>query len=146
MKTIFASSAAEGFAYRLSEKRYAAVHIKNANQAETKALENIGVTIGPDGTVERPAQEINFGIVTRMPNPRGAGVMTFIALDGTFATKQMASALTDESQLRAVFAQMGWRLDRPVPLSFEMMFLVRLWPGGFDDEGSEAKLLCGRSG
>jgi len=39
---------------------------------------------------------------------------------------------------------MGWRLDRPVPAYFEMMFLVRLWPGGIDEEGSEAKLLCWR--
>jgi len=36
------------------------------------------------------------------------------------------------------------RLDRPVPAYFEMMFLVRLWPGGIDEEGSEAKLLCWR--
>jgi hypothetical protein len=146
VKSIFGSAAAESFAYRLGGERYATIHIKDANDAEATALENIGVRIGLDGVFERPSMEMNFGIVTRMPNPRGAGVMTFIASDGTFATKQMALALTDESQLRAVFTRMGWRLDRPVPASFEMMFLVRLWPGGIDEEGSEAKLLCGRSG
>jgi hypothetical protein len=144
VKTIFGSAEAGSLAYRLGEELYATIHIKDPNVAETRALESVGVKIGKDGIFDRPSKELNFGIVTRMPNPRGAGVMTFIASDGTYATKQMASALTDESQLRAIFTQMGWRLDRPVPASFEMLFLVRLWPGGIDDEGSEAKLLCWR--
>jgi hypothetical protein len=70
--------------------------------------------------------------------------MTFISSDGTFTTKQIAAAITEESQLRPIFTQMGWRLDRPVPETFEMMFLVHLWPGDSEDEGSEAKLICWR--
>jgi hypothetical protein len=145
VKSIFGSAGAQNFAYRLGGERYASMQIKNPNEAETRALESIGVKIGAGGVFERPSMELNFGIVTRMLNPRGTGVMTFISSDGTFATKEMAATLTDEARLRTIFAQMGWPLDRPAPERFEMMFLVRLWPGDIDDEGSEASLLCWRS-
>jgi len=145
VRSIFGSAAAESFAYRLDEAKFASIHVRNPNNKETDALKSIGAKMDADGNFETPSAELTIGIVTRMPNPRGAGVITFIASDGTFTVKQMAAALTDESQLRAIFTQTGWRLDRPVPQSFEMMFLVRLWPGDIDDEGGEATLLCWRS-
>jgi hypothetical protein len=57
----------------------------------------------------------------------------------------MAVALTNETQLRRVFAKVGWALDKTVPRTFEMMFFVRLWPGNLDDEGAEAELIAWRS-
>ena len=146
IRTILGSPAAQGFAYRLDEGKYRWIQVKDPqdNEDAVQALTEIGMRAEGDGRFSMPSADVTIGIVTRMPNPRGAGVMTFISSDGTFTTKQMAAALTDEKHLRALFAQMGWHFDKPVPSAFEMMFFVRLWPGDIHDEVSEAKLMCWR--
>jgi hypothetical protein len=145
IKSIFGSAAAANFAYRVDQERFARINIRNPNGPEIEALKDIRTAIEGDGSFLTPDEKLTIGIVTRMPNPMGTGVMTFIASDGTFTTRQIAVALTDEAQLRRIFAQIGWRMDRPVPENFEMMFLVELWPGDIEDEGREAKLLCWRA-
>ncbi|MBV9506220.1 MAG: hypothetical protein JO323_14565 [Acidobacteriia bacterium] len=144
LRGIFESSDSDGLAYRLDEKRYAWMHIRKPDDPEIEALRAIGVEVKPEGDFTMPSRDINFGVVSRLPNPSGSGVMTFICSDGTFAAMQMALALTKEDQLRSFFNRMGWRIDRPVPDTFEMLFHVRLWPGGMHDQGSEAKLVCWR--
>ncbi len=71
--------------------------------------------------------------------------MTFISSDGTFTTEQLAVALTDETQVRAIFTKMGWRLAGPIPERFELMFKARLWPGDADDQATDVELICGRA-
>jgi hypothetical protein len=70
--------------------------------------------------------------------------MTFVCSDATRNTSQMAAALTDEMQLRQIFARMKHPLNTPLPNAFEMLFLVRLWPGDLDDDAGDAQLLCWR--
>lgn len=144
-RDMFRSGDTKDFAYRLVEDRFAWVHIEKPSPEEIAELKSIDTEISERGDFLTPRSEITIGIVTRMRNPHGAGAMTFIASDGTYTTRQIAAALTDESQMRAVFHQMKWRLDRPAPEKFEMMFLVTLWPGGMSDKGAQAKLLCFRA-
>jgi hypothetical protein len=144
IRSIFGSPA-HGFSYRLDAGKYTSVQINSPTQDEIQALGEIGMRAEKDGRFSVTSSDVTIGIVTRMHNPRGAGVMTFIASDGTFTTKQMAAALTDEKQLRTLFTRMGWHFDRAVPEAFEMMFFVRLWPGDIHDEVSEAKLIFWRA-
>jgi hypothetical protein len=144
--SIMGSRAAEFLSYRLHPEKFAWVRIRDFSEQSdiAKALKSLECTPDANGDFLTPHAEITVGIVSRIANPAGAGVMTFICSDGVFTTKQIAAALTDEKQLRRIFQKMGWRLDQKVPETFEMMFLVRLWPGGMDDEGAEAELLGGR--
>jgi hypothetical protein len=144
LKKLFRSADTKGLAYRLDETRYCGIHIKEPRREEINAVKAIGATIDAEGKFITSSTELTIGTVTRMPNPVGTGVMTIISSDGTYTTKQMATTLTTESQLRLIFTQMGWLLDQPVPDTFEMMFLVRLWPGDMDEETKDAELLFGR--
>jgi hypothetical protein len=77
-----------------------------------------------------------------MPNPvKNGEVLTFISSDATRNAKQIAIALTDEKQLRKLFDTMNWPYTRPLPDTFEWLFLVKLWPGNLDDQASAAELL-----
>jgi len=145
--SIMGSRAAEFLSYRLHPEKFAWVRIRDFSEQSdiAKALKSLDSTPDAIGDFLTPHAEITVGIVSRIANPAGAGAMTFICSDGIFTTRQIAAALTDEKQLRRIFQKMGWRLDQKVPETFEMMFLVRLWPGGMDDEGAEAELLGGRS-
>lgn len=144
VKKIFGSPAAESLAYRLDDKRYSGITIKHPRENEIKALASAGIELGADGSFCEPFTKVTIGMVTRIPNPRGAGVVTFISADGTFTTEQLAVALTDEAQLRAIFTKMGWRLDAPIPDKFELMFKAKLWPADFDDQATDVELICGR--
>jgi hypothetical protein len=128
--------------YRLNDK-FAWVTIDSVRDEERKALSDVladGVEWSSDGqsfTTSKP--ELTIGIVSRFRDPRGgAGVITLITSDATRNTTQMAEALTDEKQFTAICEKMG---VASLPASFEMMFLVRLWPGDLDDEASEAQLI-----
>lgn len=145
MKRILGSAAAEHLAYRLDDKRFCGITIKNPTNHEVKALKSIGVALDAQGSFCEPFTKVTIGIVTRIPNPRGAGVMTFVSSDGTFTTEQLAVALTDETQVRAIFTKMGWRLAGPIPERFELMFKARLWPGDSDDQATDVELICGRA-
>jgi hypothetical protein len=144
VRKIFGSAAVENLAYRLDEKQYSGITIKNPRKNEIEALASIGVELDGEGGFCAPFTKLTIGFVTRLPNPRGAGVITLISADGTFTTEQLAVALTDEVQLRAVFAGMGWPLDAPVPERFELMFKAELWPAGFDDQATDVEFICGR--
>jgi hypothetical protein len=145
--SILGSPAAEFLAYHLHPDKFAWVRISGFDDQSdiARALQKISTTVDGNGDFLTPRPELTIGIVSRIANPGGSGAMTFICSDGTFTTKQIAFALTDEKQLRRIFMRMGWGLDQPVPTTFEMMFLVRLWPGGLEDKGAEAELLGGRS-
>jgi hypothetical protein len=147
IKSILGSPAALFLSYHLHPDKFGWISIKNFNEQSevAQALKALNTSVDADGDFLTPAPELTIGIVSRIANPGGTGAMTFICSDGTFTTKQIAAALTDEKQLRRIFGRMGWRLDQPVPTTFEMMFLVRLWPGDMADEGAEAELLGGRN-
>ena len=145
VKRILRSVPEGSLAYRLDEHRYAGIALEKPTPEEIEALEKIGVRPDADGNFWTPLTKGTFGIVRRIPNPFGGdGVMTLISADGTLTTRQIAAALVDEVQLRPIFAKLGWRFDKPLPATFEILFFVRLWPGGFDDRASEVKFICGR--
>jgi len=145
MKRVLSSPAAERLAYRLDEEKFCGITIKNPKKSETDAFAAMNIEVDADGSFCEPFTNITIGIVTRIPNPGGSGAMTFISADGTFMTEQLATALTNESQLRVVFAKMGWSIEAPIPERFELMFKARLWPANFDDQATEAELICGRA-
>jgi hypothetical protein len=137
---------AAGLGFRLHKEKFAWLVITEPKTDEIAALKRVGAEVDEiTGIVTTPRPELTLGIVTRIENPSGSGAITFISSDSTFNTAQMAVALTNETQLRRVFAKVGWALDKTVPRTFEMMFFVRLWPGNLDDEGAEAELIAWRS-
>jgi hypothetical protein len=147
IKRIFEAHETRNLAYRLHPDHFAWITISKPNDTEIKALEGLGDEIEwmDKNSFRTTAPGLTMGIVSRIPNPRGgAGVMTFISSDSTRNTSQMAAALTDDAQLRRIFGQMGQPRSKPLPQTFEMLFLVRLWPGNLDDEAREAELLAWR--
>jgi len=145
VRKILDSLEPETLAYHLDRHRYGGITLRSPSPQELAALREIGVRPDADGNVWMPLTKWTFGIVRRIPNPfGGGGVMTFISSDGTLTTHQIAAALVDEVQLRPIYKKLGWRFDKPLPEKFELLFSVRLWPGGFDDRASEVKLISGR--
>jgi hypothetical protein len=144
IRGILDSEAGKSIAYRLDDQKFYWACFRDLNDKGIACLEGAGFSVDKDGNFTPPSPDLTIGTVTRIPNPSGSGVITFIASDSTFNTKQVAFALTNETQLRAILQKTGWSPDEPLPDVFEMMFLVRLWPGGFDDEGSDAELVAWR--
>jgi len=87
IRSIFGSPAGQGFGYRLDAEKYTSIQINHPTDDETQALGEIGMRAEKEGRFCVTSNDVTIGIVTRMPNPRGAGVMTFISSDGTFTTK-----------------------------------------------------------
>lgn len=146
IKRFFASPESKALAYRLHPDQFYSVTVANPTAEETKTLGKWGIrTERRVGTINMSSPEITLGLVTRISNPSGSGVMTFLASDATFNVAQMAATLTDEEQLRGIFVRLGWALDRPLPTCFELMFLVRLWPGNLEDVAREAELIAWRT-
>jgi hypothetical protein len=148
-KRIFDSPEASGLRYSIHKDRFAWVTIKDATTEERAKLKKFkDTTAWVDGeNLTTIVPEMTLGVLTRIPNPvKNGEVLTFISSDATRNATQMAVALTDEKQLRRLLDQMKWPYTRPLPDTFEMLFLVKLFPGNLDDQASAAELLLWRTG
>lgn len=154
MRELLASPQGEKLAYRMHSSQFSQVTVKKPMSHEIAVLGKLGMQIDKsgDGVLETRGngllasltEEATLGIVSRLKNPHGSGVITLLSSYGILNLAQMAEALTDEIQLKSIFERMHWPLNTVVPECFEMMFLVRLAPGNMDDHASEAELLCWR--
>lgn len=145
-KRFFGSPESGMLAYRFHPDQFYSITVSNPTQQEGRVLGELGMrTEKRTGILHMQSPEMTLGIVSRIVNPSGSGVMTFLASDATFNVAQMAATLTDEQQMKRVFARTGWPLEKPVPECFELMFLVRLWPGNLEDVAGEAELIAWRT-
>jgi hypothetical protein len=144
-KRFFGSPESSMLAYRLHPSQFYSITVANPTPEEVKVLGKLGMRAEKrTGILHMRSPEVTLGIVSRIVNPGGSGVMTFLASDATFNVAQMAATLTDEQQMKRIFAHTGWPLDEPVPECFELMFLVRLWPGNLEDVAGQAELIAWR--
>jgi hypothetical protein len=144
IQRIFNASATARLHYRLHQHTYGGINIRNSN-AHKDLLRALAAVQGPVDDKGDLLMEtgLEIGIVSRIVNPSGHGAMTFICADGTLTTAQMAMALTNELYMRTIFARMGWQAEEAVPSEFELMFLVRLWPGDINDQSADPEFLGG---
>jgi hypothetical protein len=82
-----------------------------------------------------------FGILLRMPNPYGDGVVTVIGAHDARAVEQCAKSLTDDSRIRRLFANTAWSRDESAPEFFEALFSVSIGPASMDAEPRAAELI-----
>ena len=85
-----------------------------------------------------------FGVVTRMPNPYGDGVVTLISAHQTRAVEQMARTLVTDKRLQKLQA-FGWPSEKPFPGFFQALFAIRVGPVNVDMEAREPELIGFRS-
>ena len=121
------------------------VAVRDATAQEKEVLkgfsvyEENGCTVIPVAPMALSAVRRRLIIVARMPKPGGAGAVTIISSDTSQAMEPMAVALTLEAgqrsdkkpQMPLILKAFGWP-ERPLPASFEMIFSVKIAPGGFD--------------
>lgn len=88
----------------------------------------------------------SFGVVWRMPLPANRrNPVTIVASDSTHAMQQMARALVDDHQMKAILDQMAWPLSKPLPPRFELLFAVLIEPGSLDFTAGPAELVGWRT-
>jgi hypothetical protein len=109
-------------------------------------------TVVPVEPITLFAERTRFAILTRMPKPGGKGSVTMISSDTALAIEQIALALTVEEdqhpdskpQAANILSALGWP-KHPLPASFEIVFSVRIAPGGFEDIADAPRLLIASS-
>jgi hypothetical protein len=150
--------------YRQHEVKVGYLAIKHAEDLEKAAAEKAalaaaavskippyeenGCTVVPVDPITLSARRTRFAILTRMPKPGGGGSITMICSDTWLAIEQVALALTseeakpgeDQPQIVTILKALGWP-ERALPASFEVVFSVKIAPGGFEDAAEAPQLL-----
>ena len=145
LRNFYASPAARKLAYRLHPEKYSFVTVTKPKERDIRVLSQLGMEVSDDvGVLTTPRRELTLGHVTRIPNPGGAGHMTIITSDATYAVDKMAETVCSDEHLAEIMRQTGWADDEPLPDTFEWLFLVRLWPAGNADEAKKPELLTWR--
>jgi hypothetical protein len=145
LRNFYASPAARKLAYRLHPEKYAFATVAGPKERDIRVLSQLGLEVSDNvGILTTPRRELTLGHITRVPNPGGAGHMTIITSDATYAVDKMAEAVCSDEHLAEIFRQTGWPADEPLPDSFEWLFLIRLWPAGNADEAKKPELLTWR--
>lgn len=142
IRRILGAPETKALRYRLHLEKFAWVTIDRPSDSDVSRLLALGPIIEwnkENTSFTTTSPEFTIGIVSRFKDPRGgSGFITLITSDATRNTTQLAEALTDDKQFGGICEQMG---IKNLPESFEMLFLVKLWPGDLDDEAGEAQLI-----
>ena len=147
MKGLFDSSDAEELAYRFPTDRFSYVTIRKPRGYELRRLKKLKSSLEWSGTesFSTTLAELTLGVISRIANPHGnGGFLTFISTDATWSAKQMARIVTDEVALRRLFDEMEWSYAEPLPPTFEILFLIRLFPGNQSDTAGAPQVICWR--
>ena len=153
IRTFLNSEEGHHFRYRHHET-IGYIAIKDAGPEEKAALsefslyEENGSTVVSVRPMSLSAVRTRLVVLTRMPKPGGPGSVTMISSDTSLAIEQVALALTiDEGQqtekkpqIGQILKSLGWP-HHPLPASFEVLFSVKIAPGGLDDEAEAPRLL-----
>jgi hypothetical protein len=137
------------FGYFIDAKGFRVVEVRNATDDEREFLtmkyetEEVGddILLRDDPTRDH----VVFATVTRMPNHfSGENAITMLSASYTKVLEQMAYMLTDEQDLKKIFAQVGWSPENNVPRYFQWLFSIRLGRHHADNRPAKPKLRCFR--